>query len=106
MKLERKYRYIIIAAIAVVFIVYGFLNAQFNFNVNKEIESKVTWFLTIIAVALLFTGGTDKRRNNSDSINDPNLTNNLNAIDSSDLADETKNLEANLDDDLDKSRNA
>ncbi len=74
MKFERKHRNIIIIAIAVFFILYGLLDMVFNFNINKELEDKVSWILTIIAVALLFSG-TKPKFNNFDEANNSRLEN-------------------------------
>lgn len=74
MKFERKHRNIIIIAIAVFFILYGLLNMVFNFNIDKELEDKVSWILTIIAVALLFSG-TKPKFNKSDEANNSELEN-------------------------------
>lgn len=63
MRLERKHKNIIIVGIAAFFILYGFLDMKFNFNISAEVEDKVTWVLTIIAVALLFSGTKPKFKN-------------------------------------------
>lgn len=69
MRFERKHRNIIIICIAVFFILYGFLDMKLNFNLSAEVEDKATWVLTIIAVALLFSGRKPKLKN-SDSSDD------------------------------------
>ncbi|QNU68070.1 hypothetical protein EHE19_006410 [Ruminiclostridium herbifermentans] len=68
MKFERKHRNIIIIAIAAFFILYGLLDMAFHFNIDKELVDKVSWILTIIAVALLFSG-TKPKINNFDEDN-------------------------------------
>ncbi len=68
MKFERKHRNIILISIAVFFILYGFLDMVLNLNVSEELEDKVSWVLTIIAVALLFSG-TKPKFNNFDGMN-------------------------------------
>jgi hypothetical protein len=74
-KFERKHRNIIILAIATFFILYGLLDMKFDFNINEELEDKASWILTIIAVALLFSGtkpklkNLDEEKNNSISDN-------------------------------------
>lgn len=67
MRFERKHKNIIIIGIAVFFILYGFLDMKFNFNISADIEDKVTWVLTIIAVALLFSGTKPKLKNSDSS---------------------------------------
>ena len=74
MKFERKHRNIIIIAIAVFFILYGLLDMTFNFNINKELEDNVSWILTIVAVALLFSG-TKPKFNKFEEANNSKLEN-------------------------------
>ncbi len=74
MKFERKHRNIIIIAIATFFILYGLLDMTFDFNIDKELEDKVSWILTIIAVALLFSG-TKPKFNNFDEKNNSKIEN-------------------------------
>lgn len=76
MKFERKHKNIIVAAIAVFFVVYGFLDMKFNFNVSAELENNATWILTIIAVALLFSG-TNPKLGNPNSSDDNSTQDNL-----------------------------
>ena len=93
MKFERKHRNIILIAIAVFFILYGLLDMTFNFNINEELEDKVSWILTIIAVALLFSGTKPKFNNSKLENTEDNQSNAINTTNSIEADSEIDNVE-------------
>jgi len=68
MKLERKQKTWITLGIAALFILYGFLDMIFKFNINPKTVSNVGMVLMIVAFALIFSGRKPKQ-NSSDETN-------------------------------------
>ncbi len=66
-RLTQKQRKIIVIGIAVLIILFGFLNSQFKFNISEDTVDTVTMVLFVLAFALLFGGRKHKETNSNEN---------------------------------------